>query len=48
MNPQTTVTFSQLITPYLPLVTPPTLLILAWRARGFFDRLVNNHLAHFK
>jgi hypothetical protein len=51
MNPQTTTqvaTITQILTPYLSLLTPSALFLIAWRARGFLDKLVNNHLAHFK
>ncbi len=36
------------LTNWLPILTPLTLVGLAWKARGFFDNLVNNHFTHMK
>jgi hypothetical protein len=44
-NPQS---WNEVISGWLSLLTPLTLIGLAWKARGFFDNLVHNHFTHMK
>ena len=38
----------QVLAPWLTVLTPLTIVGLAWRLRGYVDNLVHNHLAHAK
>lgn len=44
-NPQS---WNEILTGWFSLLTPITLIGLAWKARGFFDNLVTNHFTHMK